>query len=80
MYNIRNVFKQEPNAIREVVLSILAVPILLEWWEIGAEAVAGVGLAISLLLGLFYVRPLSASVVALKQWGEAIQQDQQNTP
>lgn len=67
MYSLKNIFKQEPNAIREAILSILAVLVMTDVVEISEEATAGIGLMVSVILGLFYVRPLSASVDALKE-------------
>lgn len=66
MYSIRNVFKQEPNAIREAVIAVLAVLVMTGVVDISAEATAGIGLCVSLVLGLFYVRPLSTSTSALQ--------------
>lgn len=66
MYSIRNVFRQEPNAIREAILAILAVLVMTDVVNISEEATAGIGLCVSLVLGLLYVRPLSASTSALE--------------
>jgi hypothetical protein len=67
MYNIRNVFKQEPNAIREAVIAIFGVLVMTGVVNLSAEAVAGVGVVVSLVLGLFYVRPLTTSKDALRE-------------
>lgn len=66
MYDPRNIFKQEPNAIREAILAILAVLVMTDVVDISEEATAGIGLCVSLVLGLFYVRPLTASKDALQ--------------
>jgi hypothetical protein len=71
MYNLRNVFAREPNAIREAILAILGIFVMLGVIDVSAEVVAAVGVAISLVLGLFYVRPLTASKDALNELGEA---------
>lgn len=66
MYSIKNVFKQEPNAIREAILAILAVLVMTDVIQVSEEVTAGIGLCVSIVLGLFYVRPLTASKDALK--------------
>lgn len=67
MYSFRQVFKQEPNAIREVVLLTLGVLVALDVIQISEEVTAMVGVLISALLGLFYVRPLSVSRDAIRE-------------
>lgn len=70
MYDLRNIFKQEPNAVRTAFLTLLAIPVLLGWIEISAEAVAGIGLGVETTLSLFYNRRLSVSKFALEELKE----------
>lgn len=61
MYSVTNLLQKEPNAIRGAILSILGVLVMTNVVSISAEAVAGIGVSIELLLTLFYVRPMSVS-------------------
>lgn len=74
-YSLKNVFKQEPAAIRAAVLAVLGVLVMTGVVTLSAQAVAGIGVSVSLVLDLFYVRPLSASKSALHELSEASEQD-----
>lgn len=65
MYSIKNVFKQEPNAIKAAIVTLLATLVMAGVVNLSGEQVAGYGLALEVLLGLFYVRPLSISKKAI---------------
>lgn len=71
MYKLRNVLKQEPNAIRETVIAVLGLLVTVGVIDVSAEIVAAAGVGISMLLGLFYVRPLTASTDALSKLTDA---------
>lgn len=67
MYSLRNIFLQEPNAVRTAVVAILAALVVTEVIDISTEAVAAWGIVIEVVLTLFYVRPLSVSKEGLRQ-------------
>lgn len=69
MYSIRNILVQEPNAVRGGVLAVLAVLVMTQVVTVSAEAVAGIGLAVEVVLNLFYVKPLSVSRDAMSKLG-----------
>lgn len=69
MYSIRNILVQEPNAVRGAVLAVLAVLVMTQVVTVSAEAVAGIGLAVEVVLNLFYVKPLSVSRDAMNKLG-----------
>lgn len=67
MYSIKELFNKEPNAIREAVITILGILVMTDVVSISADAVAGIGVGVSIVLGLFYVRAKSVSKAALEE-------------
>lgn len=65
MYSLKNVLLQKPDAIKGVVLIILAALVAGGQINLDGEAVAMWGLGIERLLSLFYVQPLSVNKAGL---------------
>lgn len=67
MYSIKNVFTQEPAQVKSAFLAILAALVITGTVNLSGEATAAIGIAVEVLLNLFYVRPLTASKSALSE-------------
>lgn len=67
MYDLRNILKQEPNTIREVVLLWLTGLVVLDVVNLSDKATAIIGLIVSNTLGMFYVRVMSVSKDAIEK-------------
>jgi hypothetical protein len=53
MYSIRNILTKEPAAIAEAVRAVMMVLVLANLWTPGDKLLAGIALAVSLVLTLF---------------------------
>jgi 3-oxoacyl-[acyl-carrier-protein] synthase III len=62
-YDPRNILKQSPEALRDWVLTILAVLVVLDAVELSGEATAVIGLLVYKTLTLFYVQPAQKAKV-----------------
>lgn len=67
MYSLGQVLKQEPSAVKEFVTTVLGTLVLMGVIDVSKDVIVGSGILISVLLGLFYVRPLTASKDAINQ-------------
>jgi len=61
MYSLKNIFLQEPESVKGLVMTLLGLAVLTGMVHASGEVIAGIGLAVERLLGFFYVRPLTAS-------------------
>lgn len=67
MYSLRQLLKQEPSAVKEFVTTVLGTLVLMGVIDVSKDVIVGSGILISVLLGLFYVRPLTSSKDAINQ-------------
>lgn len=67
MYSFKRVIAQEPNAVAAALMALLNVFVMTGVVSWGGDVVAGVNTALVLVLGLFYVRPLSVSKSGLEE-------------
>lgn len=71
MYGIKNVLTHEPVAVKAALVAVLGALVITGVINLDGEAVAAWGIAVELVLGLFYVRQTSASKAALDEWKDA---------
>lgn len=67
MYSLKQLLRQEPSAVKEFVTTVLGTLVLMGVIDVSKDVIVGSGILISVLLGLFYVRPLTASRDAINQ-------------
>ena len=67
MYSPRQVFKQEPAAVKTAIMTILAALVLSGVISADEKTLVAWGLAIEFLLNLFYVRPATVTRDALNE-------------
>lgn len=67
MYSIRNLLTQEPTAISAFIIATLNVFVLASVIHLSKDVVLATNTSLVLGLGLFYVRPLTASKSALSE-------------
>lgn len=67
MYRLSSIFTQEPTAVKAAVLAILVALVTTDVVNLTGDQIAAWGLALELVLGLLYVRPLSVSKSGLAE-------------
>lgn len=67
MYSIGNILRQEPTTVSAAVIAILNVLAAAHVFAVSTEQLAAINTAVVMLLGLFYVRPLTASKAGLEK-------------
>lgn len=80
MYSFRNIFIQDPETVKGVVLVIAAALVGSEVITLTGQEAALWGIALERLLGLFYVRPLSMSKDAFNQLADVVDQGKPRRP
>lgn len=66
-YSPQQVLTQEPSAVKAAALAILAALVVTDVIDLTGDQIAAWGLALELVLGLLYVRPLSVSKSGLAE-------------
>lgn len=61
MYSLRQILKQEPAAVKAALLAVVAAVVGVKNYHIDSDSLLQVGVALELVLGLFYVRRFSKS-------------------
>lgn len=67
MYSVKQLFKQEPAAIKAALTAVLSACIVAGVITVSAETLAAIGVAFELVLGLLWVRQLTVTKDALAQ-------------
>ncbi len=67
MYSIKAILTQEPNSVSATIIAILNLLVLAGVVHLTGQTIAAANTAVVLLLGLFYVRPLTTSKSAMNE-------------
>jgi hypothetical protein len=67
MYSLKNLLLKEPNAVKSAALAVLAALVVTGTIDLSGEATAAWGIAVELVLTLFYVRPATVTKRALEE-------------
>lgn len=71
-YSPKQLLAQEPSAVKAAILAILVALITTGVITLSSEAIAAWGLALELVLGLLYIRPLTVSKAGLSELDGAL--------
>lgn len=72
MYNIKRVLQQEPATVSAAVLNLLGVAVILDIVNVSDKATAVIGMAVTNVLSLFYVRTKTVTKDYLAQTGQEL--------
>lgn len=67
MYSLKNILKQNPLAVKSAIFAILGALVITGVVTLSAEALAAWGVAIEMVLNLFYVSPSTVNRSKLEE-------------
>lgn len=70
MYNIKQIFNQEPALVSAAVIDVIGVLELTDIVDLTADAHAGIAMAVTSVLSLFYIRAKTVTKAHLSRIGQ----------